>query len=213
MLDRVGSAIGAGTLVALSLLATGGCATEIWFTQSVREGYALGLEPRSAAPSAIRSTLDDDTSAPSRTPAALQYYVSERVVLERELTSRDAGIAAGRIRVKRGRVVEKVVIRRNTPGIAVDWGPDWVAVSFEEGSALVFALDAADGTPNEVEVYHLRRREDARGRASTTLAGHGYRLRRGRGAKLEVQRLTHTKRARRRSVQRGRKVERNGEGE
>ncbi|MCA9648399.1 MAG: hypothetical protein H6712_06530 [Myxococcales bacterium] len=211
-MDRVGSGIGRLVMLAALLLPPAGCAQGVWLTQSLREGYELGLAPRSAGPPATEGSLDDASSR-SRTPAALQYFVSERVVLQRDLVSRDAAIERGRIRVKRGRLVEQVVIRAHTPGVAVDWGRSWVAVSFEEGSALVFALDGSDGRAEQEETYHLRTLSDPDGRSPrATLAGRNYRVRQGRDARLEIRRETKTKRSRRRSVQRGRRLGREEEG-
>jgi hypothetical protein len=111
---------------------------------------------------------------PSRTPADLQYFVSERIVLERAVASRHDKLARGRIVVRNGRLVERVIIRRGTPGVAVDWGPDWIAVSFEQGTRLVFDLvqdttlaepghDHAPAGPDEAALartsYKLRTRK------------------------------------------------------
>ncbi len=145
---------------------------------------------------------------PARSPDQLQYFVSERLVLQREATSRDGAVMQGKIKVRRGRFVEQVVVPRKTPGIAVDWGEDWVAISFEADSALVFAIDGRDGTPKGSDVYHLRIRPDAEGGPTTvSLRGQAYQVRQGHNARLMVRRDTKTKRSRRRRIMRGRTIE------
>lgn len=144
---------------------------------------------------------------PARSPDQLQYFVSERLVLQREATSRDGAVAQGRLKVRRGRFVEQVVVRRRTPGIAVDWGDDWVAVSFEADSAIVFGLDDTQGAIDS-DVYHLRARRDPEGGPTTvTMRGEQYEVRSGHGARLMVRRDSRTKRERRRRVMRGRTLE------
>ncbi len=65
----------------------------------------------------------------------IQFYLSEDIVLRRQLSSTDARIEGGRIRVVGGRQVEEIVIRRGTPGVFL-FSPkrDRLAISFETGS-------------------------------------------------------------------------------
>jgi len=145
---------------------------------------------------------------PARSPDQLQYFVSERLVLQREANSRDGAVTQGRIKVRRGRFVEQIVVPRKTPGVAVDWGEDWVAVSFEADSAIVFAIDGRDGTPKDGDVYHLRtRRDPAGGPITISMRGEQYEVRNGHNARLTVRRESKTNRSRRRRVMRGRTIE------
>ena len=68
-MDRVGSGIGRLVMLAALLLPPAGCAQGVWLTQSLREGYELGLAPRSAGPPATEGSLDDASSR-SRTARA-----------------------------------------------------------------------------------------------------------------------------------------------
>lgn len=70
----------------------------------------------------------------------LQWYVSHRVTLRRELESGARQVTGShKLLVMSGKTIEEVVIEELTPGIAVDVGDGSIAVSFEEGSSLVFS--------------------------------------------------------------------------
>lgn len=184
--------------VGLTLIS--GCAHRIWFTQPLRESYELGVLPPHGA-----LTADTDTK-PARTPAELQYFSSQRIVLEREVTSQDDSLARGRIRVRRGRFIERIVVRRGTPGIATAWGDNWVAISFEEGTALRFDLGDPDQLGERGDVYNLRNTTDAEGRAEAGFGEHRYQVKVGSAAQLKVRRDAKTKRRWKRKVLRGRRV-------
>src|SRR5262245_29713737 len=86
--------------------ASSGCTTHVFLSQPMREAYELG----------VVQAPDDDVAggldrAPARSPADLQYFTSERIVLEREVDSHDASLAHGRIVVRRGRLIERVIVR------------------------------------------------------------------------------------------------------
>lgn len=112
-----------------------GCTHRVWFTQPIREAFELGLHEGTVAGEAAHGR--DNTG---HAPDELQYFVSERIVLLRDVTARKSKLSRGRIIQRRGRYFERVIVRRGTPGIAVDWGPDWVAISFEKGTRLYFDL-------------------------------------------------------------------------
>lgn len=167
---------------------------------------ADGVDPLPASDESAPASIAPQEQ-PARSPEQLQYFVSERLVLQRAVTSRDGAVAQGRIKVRRGRFVEQVVVPRKTPGVAVDWGDDWVAVSFEADSAIVFGLDDERGAIDS-DVYHLRTRRDPQGGPSTvSMRGEQYEVRHGHHARLMVRRDSRTKRSRRRRVMRGRTLE------
>jgi hypothetical protein len=171
-------------LVVSSICVTvSGCTRRVLLTQPLRERFELGIaSPEPGAEAALGGPA-------TRNPAELQYFLSQRIVLEREASSRHDKLAHGRIVVRNGRLVERVIIRRGTPGVAVDWGPDWIAVSFEAGSRLVFDLvedqgmlapaeDHAPAGPDEQKVprtsYRLRTTGAPDGPARVSFDGATY---------------------------------------
>lgn len=78
----------------------------------------------------------------------IQFYLSEDVVLQRELRSGNSQIRNGTVRVINGRDVEQVVFRRNTPGVFI-FSPKTqrVAISFEDDNDnfLVFGPNPKNG--------------------------------------------------------------------
>lgn len=181
-----------------------GCTRRVWFTQPMREAYTLGLAAdhgESAVPKDTKAALEEITGS----PAELQYFVSDRLVLQREVTSRDDSVTQGRIRVRKGRFIERVVVRRGTPGVATTWGDDWVEISFEEGSALRFDLGATQhGEASDIYSLHTA---DAEGPPKVRLGEQEYEVHRGATARLRVRKNDRTKKKKRRHVLRGRKID------
>ena len=74
----------------------------------------------------------------------LQYYNSQDIILRRKVETSGKQITQGhKLVVKSGVAVEEVVIEAGTPGVAVDVGTDFIAVTFERGTVLTFALRGA----------------------------------------------------------------------
>jgi hypothetical protein len=71
----------------------------------------------------------------------LQFYVCPELVIERELTLSETGITSGRLIRKQGRMINQVVIPKWTPGVAVNTSENYLAISFEEGTALAFGVE------------------------------------------------------------------------
>ena len=78
----------------------------------------------------------------------IQFYLSEDVVLQRELRNDRTQINRGTVKVINGREVEQVVFKRNTPGIfTFQPKTQRVAISFEEDADnfLVFGPNPKNG--------------------------------------------------------------------
>jgi hypothetical protein len=81
----------------------------------------------------------------------LQYYVSRKIVLRRELESGSKEVTgAHQLVIVSGKRVEEVVIEELTPGVAVGVGPKTIAVSFEPGSFLTFTPEGDDHLTSEI---------------------------------------------------------------
>lgn len=83
---------------------------------------------------------------------ALQYYISEQIVLERVATEGVRRIKRGRLIVRSGTRIQQVVVEPRTPGIVEPssligdsrWGHA-IEVSFVPGAPLNFAAHTSDG--------------------------------------------------------------------
>lgn len=74
----------------------------------------------------------------------LQYYLAEPIVLYRSDVSGGSTITDGKLITQGDSTVDEIVVEEGTPGIAIDAGEDWVAISFEESaSVLPFSSDEA----------------------------------------------------------------------
>jgi len=74
----------------------------------------------------------------------LQYYLAEPIVLYRSDVSGGSTIADGKLITQGDSVVDEIVVKEGTPGVAVDAGENWVVISFEQGaSVLPFSSDEA----------------------------------------------------------------------
>ncbi len=105
------------SVIALSML--GGCASYIPFTHELRTEHGL---------------TDDEVKN-------LQFYVSHDVTLRREVESGGRKVTPGhKLLLISGKQIEEVVIPAKTPGVAVKVGPRALAVSFQPGTAMIFAL-------------------------------------------------------------------------
>ena len=108
-------------------LSFAGCAPQrVAFTQGIRTQYDLGSEDLKK----------------------LQYYVSSDITLQRDFRREEREISAShKLVTKEGGLVEEVLIRAGTPGIATEVGETSLAVSFEPGSSLMFGSPPTDRDP------------------------------------------------------------------
>lgn len=63
---------------------------------------------------------------------SIQFYLSKDITLYRDYTSGSSRIESGEIKMIKGRKVEKVVIKKGTPGVALFQPKGKLAVSFED---------------------------------------------------------------------------------
>ncbi len=117
----------AAVILAVSFV-TAGCATRhVAFTRGIRTYYELG---------------SDDLKN-------LQYYVSGDITLQRVFVREAGEVSKGHTLVaKESGLVEQVIIRAGTPGVATEVGDTYLAVSFEPGASLMFGSPAGDRDPD-----------------------------------------------------------------
>jgi len=104
-----------------------GCATQhVAFTRGIRTQYELDSED-------LKN---------------LQYYVSGDITLQREFLREEGQISkTHKLVTKEWGLVEQVIVRARTPGVATDVGGTYLAVSFEPGVSLVFGSPPTDRDP------------------------------------------------------------------
>ncbi len=104
----------------------------------------------------------------------IQFYLSEDVVLQRELRNDRSTIRKGTVQVIDGREVEQVVFRRNTPGVFT-FSPksERMAVSFEadNDNYLVFGPNPKNG-----DRYTLLAGDWTRNSGTITYAGREWKV-------------------------------------
>jgi hypothetical protein len=72
----------------------------------------------------------------------LQFYLSHKITLRRELESGSRQVTGGhKLLLTSGKTIEEVVVEEKTPGIAIAVGDHTITISFERGSSLVFAAN------------------------------------------------------------------------
>ena len=63
---------------------------------------------------------------------SVQFYNSKKIVLKRNLDLDDAKVSHGKINFINGQYVEEIIIDKNTPGVAVRNGKNFLDIAFEK---------------------------------------------------------------------------------
>ncbi len=76
----------------------------------------------------------------------VQFYNSSKIILERDLNYEETKVASGKIRFENGRFIERIIIKKNTPGVCENFTDEMIDVSFEQGDnrVLKFVRDGQD---------------------------------------------------------------------
>jgi hypothetical protein len=132
----------AAALLAASLAVSGCASQRVAFTQHLRTQYDLtGGELKK-----------------------LQYYISSDITLQRGFRSEEGEVSGGHTLVrKEGGLVEQVIVRAGTPGIATEVGETSLAVSFEPGTSLFFGSPPSDRDPDRKYKLSAKRWEEQYG--------------------------------------------------
>jgi hypothetical protein len=115
-------------LFALAVVGIAGCTLHDPFTHGLRDKYSLD----------------------ERDLKQIQYFLSDAILLQRELGVDELVVAEGHeLKIVRDRRVEEITIPQGTPGVAVGIAPWALEISFEEGSSLTFGFDGHKTDPFE----------------------------------------------------------------
>jgi len=80
------------------------------------------------------SALQNDNRWSEEELKHIQFYLSNDIVLRRNLSRGESVIEGGKIRIKEGQRIEEIVIREGTPGVLVFMPKEErLAISFENG--------------------------------------------------------------------------------
>ena len=124
--------------------------------------------------SPLTQRLVDDQDWTETELKRIQFYLSEDLVLTRELRNGNSTIRNGQVKVIDGREVEQMIFKRNTPGVFV-FSPKTqrMAVSFERNDEnyLVFGPN-----PKAGQRYTLLASDWNRRSGSVTYAGRTWRV-------------------------------------
>ena len=76
----------------------------------------------------------------------IQFYNSHKIVLYRNLSYEQTKVASGKIRFENGEFIERIIIKKNTPGLCETFDDNMIDVSFEQGEnrQLKFVRDSQD---------------------------------------------------------------------
>ncbi len=74
----------------------------------------------------------------------IQFYVSKKIVMKRILPQNNAELANGEIRFEDGKLIDQVIIKKNTPGTCEFIDNGFMFMSFEEGSNKLLKFNPND---------------------------------------------------------------------
>ena len=146
---------------------TFGAAALIAMVLAVGSGCSARLTP-------FTQKLYEDNNWTERDLKRIQFYLSDNIVLRREIGGGSAEISKGKIKVIDGRRIAEVVIRKGTPGVFV-FSPkeNRFAVSFETGDDryLIFGPN-----PSYRERYTLLASDWERNQGTVTYDGRQWQV-------------------------------------
>ena len=99
------------TLLFELLLLTALCSCKVLFTQDIRDDL-------------VKNNID---------LKKIQYYNSQKIVLSRFLSSTETKVTAGEVKLEKGKYIEIVEIKKNTPGVCDSIFEDRLNIKFEAG--------------------------------------------------------------------------------
>jgi hypothetical protein len=124
----------------------------------------------------------------------VQFYNSERIVIERAVNKGEKiKETSGKIKLRNGRTIERIVFRKNTPGICVNSYEDNMHMQFEKGEDKLLPFRLQTG------LYRLNYQSE-KGKYIIRYDTNDYEIVRGLDASLKLQkssRFTKDKKSRR----------------
>ena len=113
---------------------------------AVAAAFAIGLFMTGCGSGLIAFTheLRDQNRLTDDEIKNLQFYVSHKITLRRELESGNREVTGNhKLLLTAGKSIEEVVVEEKTPGIALQVKAGQIAISFERGTSLDFLVEGA----------------------------------------------------------------------
>jgi hypothetical protein len=98
------------------------------------------------------------------------------VELRREVSSDDTKITSGKVELHKGKTIQIINIKKNTPGVCIRSTDSTLYVAFENGSDAYFQFIASDWRDFENKIYVLKTYRDSEGINNINYGNQVYRL-------------------------------------
>lgn len=72
----------------------------------------------------------------------IQYYLSDKIILQRVMPIDEAKIARGEIKFENGNYIDQIIINKDTPGACESFAVNKIYISFEENNTLTFVRNS-----------------------------------------------------------------------
>ncbi len=105
----------------------------------------------------------------------IQFYVSKKIILKRVLPHDNAELANGEIRFEDGKLIDQVIIKKNTPGTCEFIDNGFMFMSFEDGNNKLLKFNPGNGG----KYYELFINEDPENFRKVTYDTSEYIIQRG----------------------------------
>lgn len=83
----------------------------------------------------------------------IQYYNSQKIVLSRFLSSSETKVTAGEVKLEKGKYIEIIDIKKNTPGVCDSVSEDRLNIKFEAGPNKYITFKKANKYQGYYEMY------------------------------------------------------------
>ena len=131
----------------------------------------------------------------------VQFYNSERIVLRRSLRKEEqVDEASGKVKFRKGKFIEKLIIRKNTPGVFIKEEEGKFFVSFEKGESKYFAFKEFHGN-------YLLDYKNTGGKCTIEYDGKTYKVIKGFEAYLMLKKKSRFVMDKKRRYIKGRKID------
>ena len=73
-------------------------------------------------------------------PTDLQFYTDEKIVLRKDFKKSDTKVESGKVKLEKGKKIDFLIFKANTPGICKSYNDDELKIAFENGDGKVLTF-------------------------------------------------------------------------